>query len=142
MHTLLSTEQAMMDRYVTLKNLETGTMDYCFDRSNFPEDSHPGFYFMKRGGVYDCRILLFGRTTFKERATFVDCRVLDPNVKMGNCRFVKVAVGEDIYYVYYKDVRDVIKNGRFQFHLGRKELIQVNEVALSDYYIYDFWENE
>lgn len=142
MHTLLSTEQAMMDRYVTLKNLETGTMDYCFDRSNFPEDSHPGFYFMKQGGVYDCRILLFGRTTFKEGATFVDCRVLDPNVKMGNCRFVKVAVGEDIYYVYYKDVRDVIKNGHFQFHLGRKDLIQVNDVVLSDYYIYDFWENE
>lgn len=142
MHTLLSTEQAMMDRYVTLKNLETGTEDYCFDRSNFPEDSHPGFYFMKQGGVYNCKILLFGDTDIKEGFPVADCRVLDPNVKMGNCRFVKVAVGEDIYYVYYKDVRDVVSNGYFRFRWLRKDLVQVDDVLLSDYYVYDFWEQD
>lgn len=142
MHTLLSTKQAMMDRFVTLKNLKTGTEDYCFDRSNFPEDSHPGFYFMKQGGVYNCKILLFGDTNIVDGYPVADCRVLNPNVMFGNCRMVEVAVDADIYYVHYSGVRDVVNNGHFLFQWTRKDLIQVNDVLLSDYYVYDFWEQD
>lgn len=131
----------MADRFVTLKNLKTGTIDYCFDRSDFPEDIHPGFYFMKQGGVYDCKILLFGDTDIREDFPVADCRVLNPNVMFGNCRMVEVAAGQDVYYIYYSRVRDVIDAGHFQFQWTRKDLIQVNDVVLSDYYVYDFWEN-
>lgn len=142
MHQLISSEQSAADRFVTLKNLKTDTLDYCFDRSEFPNDIHPGFYFMKQGGIYNCKILLFGDTDIRKGFPVADCCVVNPNVMLANCRMVEVAVGADIYYIYYDRVREVVNNGRFQFQWTRKDLIQVNDVLLSDFYIYDFWKNE
>ena len=141
MHKLISTEQAMMDRYVTLRNMKTGTIDYCFDRSDFPEDKYPGFYFMEIGGQYECKIVLFGSLVSEEGKHTVRCRVLDPDVMIGNCRFVKVGVGEDVYYVYHFRVKDELTNGRFLFRCPRKDLIQVDDVVLSDFYLFEgLWE--
>lgn len=80
MHKPISTTQWMVDREITLKNVKTGTIDRCFDHSDFPEDKYPGFYFMEIGGQYECKIVLFGSPVSEEGKHTVRCRVLDPDV--------------------------------------------------------------
>lgn len=142
MHQLISTKQAMADRWVTLKNIKTGIVDYCFDRSNFPEDEYPGFYFMKPGGVYDCKISLFGDVGIDNRFSVSNCHVRNANVMLGKCRLVEVDVDGNTYYIHYRAVRDVVAHGHFPFTWTRKDLIQVNDVIISDFFVFDFWVNE
>ena len=141
MHEPISTTQWMVDREITLKNVKTGTIDRCFDHSDFPGDQYPGFYFMEIGGQYECKIVLFGSLASEEGPNTVRCRVLDPDVMVGNCRLVKVGVGEDVYYVYHFRVKDGLAKGRFLFRCPRKDLIQVDDVVLSEFYKYEgLWE--
>lgn len=130
MHKLIFAEQAMMTRFVLLKNKDTGTEDYCFDDSDFPDSERPGFYFMEEGKTYDCKILLFGGSKPGPGgvAEKVLCKVERDNVVCGEARLVEVSVDGDRYYVPRVDVKDQLKNGEFYYYYTRKDLIQVDNI--------------
>ena len=129
MHRFLSTKQAQMTRYVTLENVETGTMDYCFDNSDFPGGEYEGFYFMEEGKTYNCKIGLFGDIHPETGGTKVLCRVIREDVLVGKRHRVEVRVGKDIYYVPRKEVEERLENGAFYYYYTRKDLIQVDDVV-------------
>ena len=133
MYKLLSTKEARVTRFVTLKNTETGTEDYCFDDSDMPGNGHRDFWFMEVGKKYDCKIELFGDAKPSKMGEEVHCYVVRDSVLVGNRRRVEVKVGEDIYYVPRSDVEDQLKNGEFEYYYTRKDLIQVDNVIHGDY---------
>lgn len=133
MHKLVKKTEYDMTRHVTLKNLETGTEDYCFDDSDVVDVKHKDFGFMEVGKKYDCKILLFGGLTPSKTGKKVVCLVVRDNVLIGNRRRVEVKVGEDIYYVPRKEVENHLKDGEFNYYYTRKDLIQVNNVIHGDY---------
>ena len=133
MHRLLKKEEAQMTRFVTLKNVDTGTEDYCFDDSDVVDVKHRDFYFMEIGKKYDCRILLFGDPEPGKVGEKAYCRVVRDNVVCGSGRHVEVKVGEDRYYVPRSDVEDQLKNGEFYYYYTRRDLIQVDNVIHGDY---------
>ena len=128
MYILLSTKEARVTRFVTLKNTVTGTEEYCFDDSDMPGNGHKDFWFMETGKKYACKIELFGDAKPETGGQKVHCRVVRDNVLVGNRRRVEVQVGEDIYYVPRSDVEDQLKNGEFEYYYTRKDLIQVDNV--------------
>lgn len=131
MHKFISQDEALMTRFVMLENLETGTMDECFDDS----DAAPGgkdFYFMEEGKNYRCRIELFGDVHCGPVGTVVECRVVNKDVMIGQWRMVEVAVGKDIYYVPRKEVEEYLASGEFLYCYTRKDLIQVDDMIHGD----------
>lgn len=135
MHRMISAKQAAMTRFVTLKNKDTGTIDYCFDDSDFPDSEKAGFYFMEEGKNYDCKILLFGDAEpgpggVAQKAL---CRVVRDNIICGEARLVEVLVDGDRYYVPRNDVIEQLRNGEFYYYYTRKDLIQVDHVIHGDY---------
>ena len=133
MHKMLKKEEAQVTRFVTLKNLETGTEDYCFDDSDVVDTKHRDFYFMEIGKKYDCKIFLFGGTQPSKNGKKVLCRVVRDNVARGKAHHVEVKVGEDTYYVPRKKVEDQLKQGEFEYYYSRKDLVQVDNVIHGKY---------
>jgi len=135
MHKLLDKKEAQVTRFVTLKNVDTGTEDYCFDDSDVVDMKHRDFYFMEIGKKYDCKILLFGHAVpgHGNVAKKVLCHVVRDNVIRGSGRHVEVKVGEDRYYVPRCDVEDQLKNGEFYYYYTRKDLVQVDNVIHGKY---------
>lgn len=134
MYKLIAIEEYDITRHVTLKNLETGTEDYCFDYSDMVDLKYnpKDFWFMEIGKKYDCKIELFGDTK-PSQWNKVHCRVVKDNVLVGNRRRVEVKVGEDVYYVPRKEVEEYLKDGEFDYYYARKDLIQVDNIIHGDY---------
>lgn len=130
MHKLISKEDAQVTRFVTLKNLETGTEDYCFDDSDMVDIGHKDFWFMEVGKKYDCKILLFGNTRPSTAGKKVLCRVVRDNIARGRAHHVEVKVGEDTYYVPRSNVENQLANGEFYYYYTRKDLVQVNNTII------------
>lgn len=128
MHKFISEEHADVTRFVTLRNVETGTEDYCFDSSDMFDDESTDFSFMKIGQVYDCKILLYGEPHETQNGKHISCRVLRDNVPIGRRRVVEVKSGNDIYYVPYNDVENLLDRDRFSYYYSRKDLIMVDGV--------------
>lgn len=135
MHKLIKIEEYDITRHVTLKNLETGTEDYCFDDSDMVDLKYnpKDFWFMEVGKKYDCKILLFGRTVSASASKKILCQVVRDNVICGEAHLVEVSVNGDRYYIHRSDVEDAIKNGEFYYSIIRKDLIQVDDVIHGDY---------
>ena len=130
MHKLISIQQAMMSRDVTLKNVATKTEDFCFDNSAFPGYEYEGFYFMELGGTYDCKIELFGGLkSYCTSADRVLCHVLREDVVCGRVHMMEVKVGEDVYYIRRSELEGYQGEKEFYYYYTRKDLIQVNDVV-------------
>ncbi len=129
MYELVLIIDADATRKVELKSQETGNIDICFDDSALVSDVN--FDFMKIGEVYDCKIKLFGQP-MPEQEGGIECQVINENVIVGSNRMVEVLVNGNIYYTYYKKVKDFIRNNLICFKCIRKDLIQVNEVIHQD----------
>lgn len=127
MYQLVAVDEAAMTRDVWLKNLETGTVDCCFDDSR----GKWSFDFMKIGKIYDCKIELFGEEIGKKEDS-VTCQVLERNVKVGDGLLVKLKVGEDIYYIPESKLKGYGDIRVFEYDYSRKDLIQVNQVVHGD----------
>ena len=65
MYQLVAVDEAMMTRDVWLKNLETGTVDFCFDDSAVMDDKN-NFDFMQIGEVYDSKLSFLARLLRKK----------------------------------------------------------------------------
>jgi len=133
MHRLISKEETQVTRFVTLKNVETGTEDYCFDDSDMVDVGRKDFWFMEVGKKYDCKILLFGSVKPSRFGKRVFCQVIRDNIARGRAHHVEVKVGEDIYYVPRSDVEDYLKDGKFYYYYTRKDLVQVNNTIHGKY---------
>lgn len=135
MYKLIASEEYDITRHVTLKNLETGTEDYCFDYSDMVDLKYNArdFWFMEVGKKYDCKIELFGDVIPNKSAEKAFCRIVRDDILVGNRRRVEVKVGEDIYYVPRKEVENHLKDGEFNYYYTRKDLIQVDNVIHGDY---------
>ncbi|MDR3037600.1 MAG: hypothetical protein LBU31_04250 [Coriobacteriales bacterium] len=135
MHGLIEIKAAAATRDLLLKNLETGTVDICFDYSALV--SFDNFNFMQVGKQYDCKISLFGALD-KEG---IELRYLrDVKVGLKNISEVVSAAG-DIYYVGRDDrtklslSESLINRGdSFVFYAWRKDLIQVGDTVHANFF--------
>ena len=118
-------------RDVLLLNEETGTQETCFDDSALM--GYENFSFMKQGEHYECKIVLFGRLGLPEESGLLACTVLERRVPVGVRKMAKVQVGQDIYYILEKELKDVGDVDVIYYSSSRRDLIQVDNVLHADY---------
>jgi len=132
MYKLLRTVEGIMDRFIYLKNEETGTVDYCFDYAvgSFEGD----FSFMKIDEKYDCKIMLVGDQVSKEKkGTQQFCYNKASIQKIGSDEYLKVRIKEDSYYIRCDDVKHESTRGFFYYNYFRKDLLEVNGIVTPRY---------
>lgn len=130
MYKVLKIEPYDMTRSIYMQNLDTGTIDECFDDTDTLGDE---FGFMKEGGTYDCKITIFGHAVKEPNEWAKWCRVVDRNVEFRDCQYVKVMQGNDIYYLHEDDVGDFIDKDEFYFTFTRKDLEEVDGIPKPHY---------
>ena len=118
-------------RDVLLLNEETGTKETCFDDSALM--GYENFSFMKQGEHYECKIVLFGRLGLPEESGLLACTVLERRVPVGVRKMAKVQVGQDIYYIPERELKDVGDVDVIYYSSSRRDLIQVDNVLHADY---------
>ncbi len=135
MYEVLSFMDYMMTRDVILKNTDTGTIDTCFDDSDV---SGSKFFDLEPGGIYDCKIELFGDEVENETESgcgkLVCCKVIRRNVPVGIMNMVQVLVGGDVYYVDQSEIKNITNKDIFWYRYTRKDLIQVND-TVKEYFL-------
>lgn len=130
MYELILVEDDEMTRMVKLRNLDTGTIEECFDDSAVV--SNEGFNFMKVGERYECKIKLFGKVVEEANDKSVLCTIVDRNIIIGTKNMIKITIGDDEYYLPQKKLADYLNEDTFIFNFSRKDLIQVNDVIHAD----------
>lgn len=129
MHECISVKDDEMTRVVKLKNIDTGTVEECFDDSKLVSET--SFDFMEIGKQYECKIKLFGKV-IEENSRSVLCTVIDRNIVIGSRNMVKIKVENNIYYIPEKKLVGYADKDTFMFHYTRKDLIQVDDVIHGD----------
>lgn len=131
MYKLLFASDGIMTRHVKLENCETGKVELCFDDSDLRHEYQKGFEFMQVGGIYDCKILLFGiaydLSEVNEESCII-CETIGWDLSIGNFKVLRVENNGNIYYVAMDDVKNIKNINRFAFDFSRKDLIQVDDI--------------
>ena len=133
MYKLLSTSESEMTRYVKLENCKTGSIELCFDDSDVCSNGQKDFWFMKIGGMYECKILLFDSRIVPSKIRNENCTLCEwanKKITVGNLEVIQVEANGDVYYVANKDIGDIENKNEFLLSFSRKDLIQVNEIIL------------
>ena len=130
MYKVIGFDEAVATRDVFLLNEETGTRETCFDDSALL--GYENFSFMKQGEHYECKIVLFGRLGLPEESGLLACTVLERRVPVGVRKMAKVQVGQDIYYIPERELKDVGDVGVIYYRSSRRDLIQVDNVLHAD----------
>ena len=130
MYKVIGFDEAVATRDVFLLNEETGTRETCFDDSALL--GYENFSFMKQGEHYECKIVLFGRLGLPEESGLLACTVLERRVPLGVRKLAKVQVGQDIYYIPERELKDVGDVGVIYYRSSRRDLIQVDNVLHAD----------
>ncbi|WP_137625524.1 hypothetical protein [Lactiplantibacillus pingfangensis] len=128
MYQLLSLQQDMITRVIDLKNTETQTIETCFDDSATVSIDKT-FEFMRVGGVYNCKIALFGGTKKMNAGEWHEYTIVKESVVVGDALFVQVQLGNDYYYVHQEQVLPYLSSKKLMFDCARKDLIQVDEMV-------------
>ena len=131
MYKAMGFKEAVATRKVFLLNEETGTRETCFDDSALK--GYENFSYMKQGERYECKIKLFGRLGLPEDSDLLACTVLERRVPVGVRKMAKVQVGQDIYYILEKELKDVGDVDVIYYSSSRRDLIQVDNVLHADY---------
>ena len=131
MYKAMGFKEAVATRKVFLLNEETGTRETCFDDSALK--GYENFSFLKQGELYECKIKLFGRLVLPEDSDLLACTVLERRVPVGVRKLAKVQVGQDIYYILEKELKDVGDVDVIYYSSSRRDLIQVDNVLHADY---------
>ena len=116
--------------FIDLLNLDTGTIDKVFDDSSVV--SYDNFGFIKEGGIYDCKIELFGDFLNSKSDSSVEISLLETNVVVGNTRYLKVLINSDVYFIPESEARDIVLKKKMHYKFTRKDLIQVDDVIHAD----------
>ena len=77
--------------------------------------------------------MLFGRIGLPEESGLLACTVLERRVPVGVRKLAKVQVGQDIYYILEKELKDVGDVDVIYYSSSRRDLIQVDNVLHADY---------
>ena len=120
----------MATRFIDLLNLKTGTQDHVFDDSSLK--GKIDFDFMQEGKDYDCKIELYGNFTKQETDHSVRMFPVETDVYVGRLKYLKVLIGQDIYYIPKSDTIGIDLDQPLYYHISRKDLIQVNQVIHAD----------
>ena len=131
MYKVMGFDEAVATREVFLLNEETGTRETCFDDSALM--GYENFSFMKQGGRYECKIKLFGRLGLPEDSDLLACTVLERRVPLGVRKLAKVQVGQDVYYIPERELKDIGDVDVIYYSSSRRDLIQVDNVLHADY---------
>ena len=132
MYKVMGFDEAVATRDVFLVNEETGTRETCFDDSALK--GYENFSFMKQGEHYECKIVLFGRLGLPKESGLLACTVLERRVPVGVRKMAKVQVGQDIYYIPERELKDVGDVDVIYYSSSRRDLIQVDNVLHADCY--------
>ncbi|MCD7947774.1 MAG: hypothetical protein LUG13_05690 [Oscillospiraceae bacterium] len=130
MHRVISINQAVATRTIQLENIETGTIDMCFDDSSIT--TYKDFGFIEIGKEYDCKIVLIGDIICGKCNQSVSCEIVDLNAAIGEKTLVQVGVDEDTYYLPRSGLEECIVGERIEYIYTRKDLVQVNDVIHGD----------
>jgi len=118
LYKLLKIDEGQMDRFIYLKNLETGVVEYCFDNSMTVSDDN--FEFMKIGQNYRCKIVLVG-DQMEAPTEHAKKYVVVSKENIGTKVFLKVKVNDNFYYVLANGMNSNNGNVIF-FEAFRKDL--------------------
>ena len=129
MYKVIEVNEAVATRTIELENVETGNIIECFDDSALV--SFENFEFMEVGGIYDCKIKLFGRVVDTQTNQSTVCKFLKTCV-VGKKKFFEVCVEEEIYYVALEKVLPNLEKNMFYFETTRKDLIEVDNIIHED----------
>lgn len=133
-HEVLSFNDYMMTRDVIFRNINTGTVETCFDDSDVRGDKA---FDLELGGIYDCKIMLFGdevkEGTVLECGKRVCCKIVRRNVPVGIMNMVQVLVDGNVYYINQCRIENIMDKDAFWYNYTRKDLLQVNDVIKGCY---------
>lgn len=132
MYKVIKIYKAAVTSFVDLLNLETGTLDKVFDDSSVVDIGYDDFEFIREGVIYDCKIELLDGFESEKTDSSVELEIIDANITVGNTKYWKVAVGNDVYYVPLSQTKGVNMNGKLFYEIVRKDLIQVDSVIHAD----------
>ena len=128
MYKLLSIGASVATRNLELENLDTATIDVCFDDSAVT--SFKNFDFMKINESYNCKIYLFGELDDSgEKFKYIK------DVTVGRKVLSEVINGKgDLYYVNKISASECLsKQKMLSYKYTRKDLVQVNNIVHSDF---------
>ena len=131
MYVVLSVVEYQMTRDIVLKNLKSGTIDLCFDDSMLTH--YKEFGPMEKGQRYECKIELVGDVFPNKQEGAALCKIVDTNVYVGKKRMVKVLIGEDEYYLSFKELEEIAYDDQVYYECFRKDLIQVNDMIHGEF---------
>ena len=113
------------ETFFDLQNLETGEKITCFEPGDYSE--YKSFHFIKEGGVYDCLIEIVGDVIEnKEYDKDTYYEILELNVRIGNWKFAKIKLNENIYYLRMSYLEDDYKGDVRELKRGDKILFRKN----------------
>ena len=131
MYKVIIIEEDEMTRNIKLINVETGTIDECFDDSALVGNKRR-FDFIEIGKEYNCKIKLFGNVVQERMGKGVQCKVICKDVIVGTRNMSKVLVNNDEYFIPKNKLSELEDVESFYFRYTRKDLIQVNDVIHAD----------
>ena len=130
MYKIIKIRNYAATRDIELQNLNTNTINLCFDDSAVV--SYNNFDFIEEGKVYDCKMELFGNFENTKSDFNVIVTILESDVLIGNTKYLKVSIDSDIYYIHMSDTKNFNLTKYMYYHFTRIDLIQVDNVIHGD----------
>ena len=98
--------KAARTSFIDLINLDTGTVEHVFDDSSVVNIGNADFSFMQEGGVYDCKMELFGDFDKTKTNKNIEISIISSDVVIGKTNYFKAIIDSDIYYILKSDAKD------------------------------------
>lgn len=130
MYKIIKIRNYAATRDIELQNLNTNTINLCFDDSAVV--SYNNFDFIEEGKVYDCKMELLGNFEHTKSDSNVIVTILESDVLIRNTKYLKVSIDSDIYYILMSDTKNFNLTQYMYYHFTRIDLIQVDNVIHGD----------
>ena len=130
MYKIIKIRNYAATRDIELQNLNTNTINLCFDDSAVV--SYNNFDFIEEGKVYDCKMELLGNFEHTKSDSNVIVTSLESDVLIRNTKYLKVSIDSDIYYILMSDTKNFTLTKYMYYHFTRIDLIQVDNVIHGD----------
>ena len=130
MYKIIKIRNYAATRDIELQNLNTNTINLCFDDSAVV--SYNNFDFIEEGKVYDCKMELLGNFEHTKSDSNVIVTILESDVLIRNTKYLKVSIDSDIYYILMSDTKNFTLTKYIYYHFTRIDLIQVDNVIHGD----------
>ena len=117
-------------RIVTLKNMETGNLDECYDDSVVQWKTN--FDFIRKNKLYDCKIALLAYPIEQLEVLRYGVTSIFSVVgaeKIGTKEMAKLELNGNYYYIEQETIKDYVKENKVILWCKKKNLIQVNDVV-------------